>query len=238
MAGDFQGSESHPGGGLNVTIRMPKKIESINDWITVAARGLAKDAWVRVREETYAHYESAREESLRQGASEEHANAAALASLGNARAASRQYKKIHLTEWETNLMKQDECATQALGRRPYLLVVPLALMCAAVAGFTINPGPATLLLLVGAAGLCFVFGVPYLVSINTKLRGLIYRTIRLTWLVAFIWFAYGIDGRNESWALFFSMGVPVLWILAWLESSRASARRKLPIAEWPRSLYL
>jgi len=216
---------------------MPKKIDSINDWIGVAACGLSKDAWVRVREETYAHYESAREESLREGASEEHANAAALSSLGNARTANKQYKKIHLTEWENKLMRQDECSTRALGKRPYLLIVPLILMCAAVAGFAINPGQATLLLLAGAAGLCFVFGAPFLVPINTPLKGLIYRTIRLTWLVAMIWFAYGIDGRSESWAMFFSMGVPVLWILTWLEWSRASTRRKLPISEWPRSLY-
>ena len=53
-----------------MAISMPKKIDSINGWIDVAARGLAKDAWVRVREETYAHYESARQESLAQGASE------------------------------------------------------------------------------------------------------------------------------------------------------------------------
>ncbi len=221
-----------------MAIRMPKKIDSINDWIGVAACGLEKDAWVRVREESYAHYESAREESLRQGASEEHANSAALASLGNARAANKQYKTIHLTEWENKLMRQDECATMALGKRPYFLIVPLALLCGAVAAFAINPGPLTLLLLVGAAGLCFVFGVPFLIPINTPLRGIIYRTIRVTWLVAIIWFAYGIDGRRESWAMFFSMGVPVLWVIAWLEWSRASARRKLPRAEWPRSLYL
>jgi hypothetical protein len=221
-----------------MAIRMSKKIDSINDWIGVAARGLAKDAWVRVREEIYGHYESAREESLQQGASEQRASAAALSSLGNARAANKQYKKIHLTEWENKLIRQDECATMALHRRPYLLIVPLVLMCAAVAAFTINPGPATSLLLAGAAGLCFVFGAPCLLPINTRLRGTIYRTIRVTWLVAFMWFAYGIDGRSESWAMFFSMGLPTLWILGWLEWSRASARRKLPVVEWPRSLYL
>jgi lipopolysaccharide export LptBFGC system permease protein LptF len=221
-----------------MAIRMPKKIDSINAWIDVATCGLAKDAWVRVREETYTHYESAREESSVKGASEQQAREAALASLGNARAANKQYKGIHLTAWENKLMRQDECAARALHARPYLWIVPVLLVCAAVAAFTLRPERTTLTLLVGAIGLCFVFGVPFMIPINTRVRGNIYRTIRLTWLVAIMWLAYGAEGPGGSWAMFFTMGGPILWMIAWMEWSRASARKKLPVAEWPRSLYL
>jgi hypothetical protein len=221
-----------------MAIRLPKKIDSINAWIDVAACGLAKDAWVRVREETYAHYESARDESLRQGASEQHANAVALSTLGNARAANRQYKRIHLTEWESKLIRQDECAAKAIHARPYVLIIPLLFVCGAVAAFTIQPEQITLMMLIGSAGLSFTFGAPFLIPINTRLRGYVYRTIRLSWVVAIVVLPYTSQDNLEIWPMFFSIGVPVLWMIGWFEWSRASARRKLPIKEWPRTLYL
>jgi hypothetical protein len=38
---------------------------------------------------------------------------------------------------------------------------------------------------------------------------------------------------QSSWLLFSS-----LWIIVWTERTRASIRRKLPVAAWPKQLYL
>jgi hypothetical protein len=220
-----------------MVLRTPKKIESINDWIDVAARGLAKDPRARVREETLAHYESAREEGLRQGTSEQEADAAALASLGNARTANRQYKKVHLTERESTLIRCDELLVRAIQARPYLLLIPLLLLCAAVAAVTIQPEQVTVMAVIGMVGISFELCVPFLISINTRPRGYVYRAIRLAWPAVIIALPHVYEGTGDAWLLFVATALPIVWVFGTIEWTRASARRKLPQADWPRSLY-
>jgi hypothetical protein len=54
------------------------------------------------------------------------------------------------------------------------------------------------------------------------------RIVKWVFLVAALGMAF-----HWSWLF-----VACLWPLAWVEWTRASIRRKLPVAEWPRQLYL
>jgi hypothetical protein len=44
---------------------------------------------------------------------------------------------------------------------------------------------------------------------------------------------FGPDWLKWSWLL-----LSCVWILGWIEWTRISIRRKLPVAEWPKQLYL
>jgi len=44
--------------------------------------------------------------------------------------------------------------------------------------------------------------------------------------------AFGPDALKWSWL------TSCLWPLAWIEWTRISIRRKLPVAQWPKQLYL
>jgi hypothetical protein len=45
--------------------------------------------------------------------------------------------------------------------------------------------------------------------------------------------AFGPGAMRMSWLVLLCV-----WQLVWVESKRASIRRKLPVAGWPRQLYL
>jgi len=44
---------------------------------------------------------------------------------------------------------------------------------------------------------------------------------------------FGPDTLKMSWLL-----ISCLWPMAWIEWQRVSIRRKLPVAKWPKQLYL
>lgn len=45
--------------------------------------------------------------------------------------------------------------------------------------------------------------------------------------------AFGPDTLTFSWLV-----IAFLWPVAWVEWTRISIRRKLPVAQWPKHLYL
>jgi hypothetical protein len=46
-------------------------------------------------------------------------------------------------------------------------------------------------------------------------------------------FAFGADARQYSWLF-----IACVWPVAHVEFTRAAIRRKIPVARWPRHLYL
>jgi hypothetical protein len=68
---------------------------------------------------------------------------------------------------------------------------------------------------------------PFL-PVYTPSRSRVFRSVKWIFLLATLWLALKVT------PLFFAC----LWSIAWVEWTRASIRRKLPITEWPRQLYL
>lgn len=215
-----------------------KHLWALETWLVAATCRLTRDSVARVRGEMWAHYESAREEALVGGATVDEAHAAALASLGDPKEANKEYQKVHVTIAENGLLSEDRWISRVVCSRRYLLAVPLMALCAGISAFLYKPSPESLMLLVGGAGLSFVLGAPFIVRINTIARGRAYRAIRWAWLIAVMWLAYGPGGVMGSWPMFLAMGGSMLWIVAWADWNRMSLRRKIPVAQWPRGLYL
>ena len=112
------------------------------------------------------------------------------------------------------------------------LAMPVAAMIAAVELFlrgAIEPARVSFVAGIGASCLCAALFLP----LYTPVRGRIFRCVKWVVLVAMITIAFGEDALKFSWLLF-----SCIWPVAWIEWKRASIRRKLPVACWPKQLYL
>lgn len=202
-------------------------------WLTRATCGLAAASAAQVRKEIQEHYESACEEALVGGAAPEDAERAAVASLGDAKTANRQYRKVLLTGSEARLLRQTRWEQGVVCARPrWLLAIVAVGLCASV-GFLLRGGAQLgVTLLIGLLGIAFVFAAPFL-PIYTRSRGRVVRVFRWAWLATVLFLVTWPNPMRQSW-LFPGFA----WLLIWLEYRRFSLRRKLPVAEWPKQLYL
>lgn len=212
--------------------------DTIESWLDTATCGLAKDGAARVREEMVAHYESARDEALADGAPAEEADRVALAALGSAKAAKRANREVHVTAWESRLLREDEWVGRVMCSRRLWLALPILVICAAVAALSLDFSPQSMVVLVGALGMAFIFGAPIVFPITTRARGRAYRLVKWVWLIAVMWLAFSPGRTGDSWASFFATGGLLLWLAGWIEWRRILLRRKIPYGEWPRGLYL
>jgi hypothetical protein len=64
-------------------------------------------------------------------------------------------------------------------------------------------------------------------------KGRIFRILRWVMVSAVVLGIFGKDALRLSWLL-----IPSVWPLAWIEWRRHTIRRKLPVAMWPKHLYL
>jgi hypothetical protein len=74
----------------------------LESWLTDATRGLSKDSAARVRSEIGEHYES----SIMRDVTPDEADRLAVAALGDAKIANRQYRKVLLTSSEARMLRQ------------------------------------------------------------------------------------------------------------------------------------
>jgi hypothetical protein len=208
----------------------------LEPWLEQATRRLSKDSAAQVRSEIQEHYESAREAALSAGATPEEAERSAVAALGDARTANRQYRSVLLTAAEARLLRQGNCEAHALCSQAWLkwllLAVPVGALAASVAClFAGAIGPARVLLASGfAVGIFFV--APFL-PIYTPSRARVYRAIKWVVLVGGLGLAFWPEVLQWSWLL-----LSCLWTVGWIEWMRVSIRRKLPVGKWPKQLYL
>lgn len=79
---------------------------SLDTWLNEATRLLCASAKQRVRAEVTSHYEVARVEMLRNGATEDEAEAHALESLGNAKLAWRKFCRTYYTTAEVDMIRK------------------------------------------------------------------------------------------------------------------------------------
>jgi hypothetical protein len=199
----------------------------LESWLKDATRGLSKDSAAQVRTEIGGHYES----SLRGDVTPDEADRIAVVALGDAKAANRQYRKVLLTSREAKMLRQSNqearafCSSALL--KGMLLAVSVAVLCGAAAFFLTGATSVALKLIFGWVAISSLAFAPFL-PVYTPSRSRVFRLVKWGFFLATLWL-----GFHSSW-LFFAC----LWPLAWVEWTRGSIRRKLPIAQWPRQLYL
>jgi hypothetical protein len=205
-------------------------------WLREATRRLAADSAGQVRREIGEHYESARETAIAGGRSADEAERAALHALGDAKTANCQYRRVLLTSGEARLLREGQREAGAICSRPWLrwlmVAAPVALVeMAAVSYFRGNVGLARDLLFAGI-GMSPLFAA-MLVPINTPARGRIFRYGKWVVMTVAVVVLFSPEVSKWSWLL-----LCCFWPVAFTDWTRASIRRKLPIEEWPRHLYL
>jgi hypothetical protein len=205
-------------------------------WLKQATRHLSSNSAAQVRTEIQEHYESAREVSILGGATADEADRLAVAALGDTRAANRQYRKVLLTSSEARILRDCNWEARAVCSRAWLkwllLGMPVAVILAAAVCFLAGEIDVSRVLVACGVGTGVMFVAPFL-PIYTVSRGRVFRVVKCVAMTAALGFAFGPDALKYSWLLASS-----LWPLFWIEWTRISIRRKLPVAEWPKQLYL
>jgi len=209
---------------------------ALDGWLGVATRGLAADSIAQARREIGEHYESAREAAIANGCSAEEADRVAIRALGDAKTANCQYRKVLLTSGEARLLREGKWEAQAVCSRPWLrwlmIAVPVVLVeMAAVLYFRGRVGVARDLLFAGI-GMSPLFAA-MLLPINTPLRGRVFRFGKWAVMTAAMLLLLGPEVTKWSWLL-----LCCFWPVAFTDWTRASIRRKLPVVDSPRHLYL
>ena len=208
----------------------------LDSWLTQATRQLSRDSAARVRSEIQEHYEAAREAAISGGASADEADLSAVTALGDAKVANCQYRNVLLTSAEARMLREGAWEARAVCSRPWvkwaLLAVPAAALLAAATLLLEGNFAQARILLIGGIGMAFLFGAPFL-PIYTPERARIFRALKWMVLLAIMVLSFGSEAPRWSWLL-----MSTLWVVFWIESTRESIRRKLPVAEWPKQLYL
>jgi hypothetical protein len=201
-----------------------------------ATRGLSRDSSARVRAEIQEHNDSAREAALHNGATAEEASRSAVIALGDAKTVNCQYRRVLLTSAEARMLRGSNWEAKTVCSHASvkwaLLAMPVAALFAAAVLFIRDEIATARLLLIGAIALGLVLGAPFL-PVYTPSRGRIFRAIKWVVLLGLFGLAFGLTGPNWSWLM-----VSCLWPVIWIEWTRISIRRKLPVSQWPKQLYL
>jgi hypothetical protein len=207
----------------------------LNDWLQQATRHLAKDSAAQVRAEIREHYCSARDSAIAGGATSEDAEREALNALGDARTANCQYRRVLLTSAEARMLRESNWEARAVCSRPWvkrlILATPLAFGAAAAALLITGHAPVARDVLIGGIAMSPLVAT-LLLRIDTPLRGRVFRCVKWAVMIGAVVLLLGPNALMRSWLLF-----SWLWPLAWIEWTRASIRRKLPVKVWPRHLY-
>ena len=239
-----------------MTQNMTPNTPALDTWLARATRQLSADSAAQVRAEIAQHYESAREDAIRSGATAVEADHFAVASLGNPRAANSQYREALITRSEARLLRSSACEarffTGTPTRKRLLILVPaLAATCAAAAyaiatvtaPFAI-PFPAsananasaTLVARfgIGAAILTAIVLAAPLLPIYTPVRARFYRAAKWLTVITLSALLYDrVHFLEWSWLM-----LNCFSFVAWIELKRMSLRRKIPTPAWPKHLYL
>ena len=208
----------------------------LDTWIKRATRHLSKESIAQVRIEIQEHHELAREAAMQDGASADEADRLAITALGDPKLANREYRKVLLTSSEARTLSQGSREVQAVCSRPWLRRLmqglSITVLLAAIATFLMSGAKTGWPVLFGGVTIALLFVAPFL-PIYTPSRARIVRCLRLVFVLGTLAVTFGPDALKWSWLL-----ISCLWPLVWTEWVRASIRRKLPVAQWPKQLYL
>lgn len=207
-------------------------------WLKQATRCLSSDSAAQVRREISEHYESARENATARGETPGQADRTAIAALGRAKVANRQYRKVLLLASEERVLRAARWESRTfgaasggcrLGLRWAFRLVPVALASIAVAAFAMGNGTIARMVLAVAIAVGIFFAVPTF-PIYTPTRARIYRYVKWAGVIGAAAFL-----NFPGWS---GMVLSVGGYFASLEIVNHSIRRKLPVADWPKTLYL
>lgn len=205
-------------------------------WLGHATRCLAPESAAKIRREISEHYESAKDSALRTGLVEDAADEHAVTVLGDPKIANHQYRHVLLTSTEARLLRNSDREAQMVcastWRRWILVATPVAVLAVAI---TLRFKGAVALgrdIFVGGLAMSFVFLVPFL-PVYTPLRSRVFRALKWVVLSAALVLILGPLAAKMTWLL-----PACLWPVVWAEWTRISIRRKLPVAQWPKQLYL
>jgi hypothetical protein len=205
-------------------------------WLQEATHNLSEQSVAQVQTEIQEHYEAAREAAIESGASPDEASRIALSALGAAKTANTQYRRVLLTASEAKMLRQGSRGPWMVHRFSWLHCVLLAIsviaIFAAVTLFRAGGAAAGRIALALGLGIEFMILAPRL-PLYTVARSRVFRYIR--WMVqGGLWMvAFGPGALRMYWLL-----IILVCQLLWTEWKRAVIRRKLPVADWPRQLYL
>jgi hypothetical protein len=209
---------------------------ALDGWLKKATRHLSDDSVVRVRIEIQEHYESARATAMNSGATADEADGLAVAALGNANVANREYRKVLLTSTEARMLRDGNWEARAICSISWLkwllATTPVAALLTAAISFLTGAVDLARVLLLGGIGMGFLFLAPFL-PVYTPSRGCVFRSVKWVALIGTLVVVLGPDVLKWFWLV-----ISCLWPLVWIEWTRASIRRKLRVAEWPKQLYL
>jgi hypothetical protein len=209
---------------------------ALESWLRQATRHLANDSVNRVRTEIQEHFELTRDAAIGDGATPDRADSLALKALGDAKAANCQYRRVLLTSAEARMLRSGNWEARAACSHPQLKWMAVgalvAALGAAAALFFTGQAAVGRDVLAIAIGMSPLSGALFL-PIRTPVRGRVFRVAKWVAMTVGLALLFGPELLKWSWLL-----ISCLWPLAWTESTRASIRRKLPVAAWPRHLYL
>ncbi len=204
----------------------------LETWLKQATRHLSKDSSAQVRTEIQEHYESAREAAISSGSAAGEADRLAIAALGDAKTANRQYRKVLLTSAEARMLREGHWEARTVCSRPWLqwllLVMPVFALFAAPICFLTGAIPTAEMLMVSAIALGPLLVAPFL-PVYTERRAQVFRLVK--WVALFAALGFAFKTSSTLW-------ISCMWPIAWVEWTRNSIRRKLPVTEWPKHLYL
>jgi hypothetical protein len=208
----------------------------LDRWLKLATRRLAKSSAAQVRTEIQDHYDLAREAANAGGATDDEADKLALNALGDAQTANCQYRNVLLTSAEAKMLREGNWEAHAFCSRPWLkwliLAAPVVAVAAAAAFFLNGHVAIARDLVIAGLTMSPLLAAP-LLPIYTPARARIFRVVKWVAMSGGLILMFGPAARQWSWLL-----ISCLWPMAWTEWTRASVRRKLPIAAWPKHLYL
>ena len=137
------------------------------------------------------------------------------------------------TAWDPGAAEEPRTAAAlrplAPGMRRLLFTASVLVLLAAMVSFRAGASEVARVLLIGGAGLGLLFLVP-LLKIYTPGRSRVVRYGKWLVLAAMPVLAFWLDAGKFSWLL-----VATLWPVFWIERTRISIRRKLPVAQWPNN---
>lgn len=209
---------------------------ALEAWLQQATRCLAVGSAARVRSEIGEHFAATREEALHAGATHAVAERTALAALGSAREANLEYRKVLLTPGDARLLQEGNREAQFVcsNRRLRLALSSLPGIALVASAAMLYDGKADIAraMLLGSIVMSFAFVVPFL-PIYTASRSRVVRVAKWVALATLPLVALGPQALHYSWLL-----CAMLWPVASIEWRRAVLRRKMPISQWPKQLYL
>ena len=208
----------------------------LDSWLNQAVRGLSKDSADTVRREIQEHYDAAREAALNSGNDPQQAERMAVQALGDPCVANRQYRKVLLTKSEAAVLRNSISESRMICSNSWarwvLLSAPGVLTLVSAIALAVHLPSLAIGVLTLAVLMALFFMVPFL-PIYTISRGRIYRAIKWVLLIVMLFLFFGKDGRTQLW-----LGSCCFYPVLYTEWKRMMIRRKLPIGQWPRHLYL